>query len=294
MRAGTHDGATTMTERNFLSQLTGCFATPVAENPTVAMMEAGYRHHGLNARYVNCEVSAENLEAAARGAAAMGWTGFHCSLPHKVAVVPLLDDVAESAALIGAVNCVVIDDGRLRGENTDGKGFLASLNTVIDPREKSVIVLGAGGAARAICVELALAGATHITVVNRNVARGEELAALISERTPAAAVYQHWKSTVQIPAGTDVVVNATSIGLHPSIAAEPDIDYDAIAPGMVVADVVANPPRTAFLSRAAAHGATTLDGLGMLVNQGVLSIELWTGAVADPAPMRLALEEIFG
>jgi shikimate dehydrogenase len=283
-----------MTEPTFLSQLTGCFATPIAENPTVAMMEAGYRHHDLNARYINCEVSPENLAAAIRGAAAMGWLGFHCSLPHKVAVVPLLDEMAESATLIGAVNCVVIDDGRLRGENTDGKGFLASLRTVADPRGKSVVVLGAGGAARAVCVELALAGAAHITVVNRSAPRGTELVALIGSRTPATAVYQSWESTVSIPAGADIVVDATSIGLYPAIADEPDIDYDTILPGMVVADVVANPPRTAFLTRAATRGATTLDGLGMLVNQGVLSIELWTGVVADPAPMRLALEEILG
>lgn len=283
-----------MTEPHFLSRLTGCFATPIAENPTVAMMEAGYEHHGLNARYINCEVTPDNLGAAVRGAMAMGWLGFHCSLPHKVAVVPLLDEVAESARLIGAVNCVVIDDGRLRGENTDGKGFLASVATVIDPKGRSVVVLGAGGAARAICVELALAGAAHITVVNRSASRGTELADLIGSRTPATAVYQNWESTVPIPAGTDIVVNATSIGLYPASADGPDIDYDTVTRGMVVADVVANPPRTAFLTRAAEHGAATLDGLGMLVNQGVLSIELWTGIAADPAPMRLALEEIFG
>src|SRR5260370_25623471 len=105
---------------NFLSQLTGSFSTPSAENPTVAMVEAAYRHHGLDARYINCDVSSENLGDAVRGARAMGWLGFNCSIPHKVAVIAHLDEVAESAAVIGAVNCVVNRVGRLIGENTDG------------------------------------------------------------------------------------------------------------------------------------------------------------------------------
>ena len=146
---------------NFLSTITGCFAQPAAENPTVAMVEAAYRAAGLDARYLNCEVAPADLGDAVRGARAMQWAGFNCSIPHKVAVIEHLDELASSAAIIGAVNCVVRRDGRLIGENTDGQGFLTSLRTVVDPAGKRVVVLGAGGAARAISVETALAGASR-------------------------------------------------------------------------------------------------------------------------------------
>ena len=163
---------------------------PAAENPTVAMVEAAYRHHGLDARYLNCEVAPEALGDAVRGARAMGWAGFNCSIPHKVAVIEHLDGLGESAAVIGAVNCVVERDGRWIGENTDGQGFMEALRTVVDPAGRSLVILGAGGAARAIAVEAALAGAASITVVNRGRERGEELAALLADaagrRTPRA------------------------------------------------------------------------------------------------------------
>ena len=177
---------------NFLSTLTGCFAQPAAENPTVAMVEAAYRAAGLDARYLNCEVAPGGLGDAVRGARAMGWAGFNCSIPHKVAVVDHLDELAPSASIIGAVNCVVRRGDRLVGENTDGQGFLTSLRTVVDPAGADVVVFGAGGAARAITVESALAGAASITVVNRDQRRGETLAHLLAERTPTDATFVSW------------------------------------------------------------------------------------------------------
>lgn len=279
---------------SFLSLLTGVFASPVAENPTGLMVEAAYRHHGVAARYVNCEVSPANLEAAVRGAVAMGWVGFNCSLPHKVAVLPMLDEVAESAALIGAVNCVVIEAGHLRGENTDGQGFLTSLRTVIDPRGQVVLLLGAGGAARAIAVELALAGACRIVIANRSAHRAIELARHVCERTPADAVGLDWVGPLAVPDDVGILVNATSIGLFPHLDARPDVDYATLRAGIVVADVIPNPPRTAFLAAAEEHGCVTLDGLGMLVNQAVIGIKLWTGVDADPLVMRHVLDDLFG
>lgn len=281
-------------ELNFLSVLTGCFATPVAENPTVAMVEAAYRAMGLDARYINCDVAPADLGDAVRGARAMGWRGFNCSLPHKVAVIDFIDDLAPSAEIIGAVNCVINNDGRLTGENTDGKGFLTSLRTVIDPRGKRVAVLGAGGASRAIAIETALAGAASITVVNRDAARGKAVVQLVAAHTPAMAEFVPWQGDYVVPADTDVLINATSIGLFPGVDDVPAVDFASIRSGMVVADVIPNPPRTAFLERAAARGAETLDGLGMLVNQGVIGIRLWTGREPDAKVMRAALEAIFG
>jgi shikimate dehydrogenase len=282
---------------SFLSTLTGSFAMPAAENPTVAMVEAAYRHHGIDARYLNCEVPPEALADAVRGARAMGWVGFNCSLPHKVAVIEHLDGLGESAALIGAVNTAVWRGGAWIGENTDGQGFMAALRTVVDPAGKSLVILGAGGAARAIAVEAALAGAARITVVNRGRERGEKLAALLSTLGAAApsgvagaAAFVPWSGDLSVPEGTDVLVNATSIGLFPDVDARLPLDPETLR-GMVVADVIPNPPRTRLIRDAEARGCTVLDGLGMLVNQGVIAIRHWTGVDPDPAVMRAALED---
>jgi shikimate dehydrogenase len=277
---------------DFLQPLTGSFAMPAGENPTVAMVEAAYRHHGLPWRYINCEVAPQDLGAAVAGARAMGWRGFNCSIPHKVAVIDHLDGLGESAEIIGAVNTIVRRGDRLIGENTDGKGFVKALQEVVDPAHKSVVLFGAGGAARAVAVELALAGAARIAVVNRGRARGEEVAALIAGRTPAEAEYVPWAGTFRIPEGTDIVINATSIGLYPNVDETLDVDVDTLRTEMVVADGIHNPPLTRLLRAARARGCRTADGLGMLVNQGVIGIKLWTGVDADAAVMRQALLDL--
>jgi shikimate dehydrogenase len=279
---------------NFLSVLTGSFATPAAENPTVAMIEAAYRHHGLDARYVNCDVAPDALGDAVRGARAMGWVGFNCSIPHKVAVVEHLDGLGDSAAAIGAVNCVVRRERGYIGENTDGQGFLTSLRTVADPAGRALVVFGAGGAARAIAVEAALAGAASITIVNRDPHRGADLVRALNDRTPARAELVVWDHTYVVPDSADIVVNATSIGLFPDADGRLDLDPDSLRPGLVVADVIPNPPRTPLIRDAEARGCTVLDGLGMLVNQGVISVRHWTGIDADAAVMRRTVEDLFG
>ncbi|UTW11512.1 shikimate dehydrogenase [Marinobacterium rhizophilum] len=279
---------------NFLSELTGSFSRPSAENPTVAMMEAAYRHHGLDWRYINCEVAPEDLGAAVLGARAMGWAGFNCSIPHKVAVIEHLDGLGESARIIGAVNTVVRRGDRLEGENTDGQGFVESLAPVLDLAGKTVVLLGAGGAARAVAVELALAGVARIWVLNRDPGRGQALAHLINSKTPARADFVPWDRTFAVPAGTDVLVNATSIGLYPDLEACPDIDLASLRPGLVVADAIPNPPRTALIRAAEARGCRVLDGLGMLVNQGRIAIRYWSGIEADARVMRACLERVLG
>jgi shikimate dehydrogenase len=226
-----------------------------------------------------------------RGALAMGWAGFNCSLPHKVTVIEHLDGLGASAELIGAVNCVVVRAGRLVGENTDGQGFLASLRTVVEPAGRHLVLFGAGGAARAIAVEAALAGAALLTIVNRNVAHAEALAELVNARTPARAQARPWDRPVAIPDDADIVVNATSIGLGEG-EARLALVADSLRAGLVVADVIPNPPRTALIRDAEARGCVVLDGLGMLVNQALVAIELWTGRRADPGVMRSALERV--
>ena len=278
---------------NFCPALVGSMSQGAAGNPTVAMMEAAFAHHQLDWRYINMEVSPEELGAAVRGAKSMGYRGFNCSLPHKVTVIEHLDGLGESAALMGAVNCVVRRGDRFIGENTDGKGFLKSLESITVARGKSVVLFGSGGAARAIAVELALAGAKKITIVNRTQERGAELAALLRDKLKIESGGVHWSETFFVPAGTDIVINATSIGLYDA-EARLDIDTDSLQPGMVVADVIGNPPRTRWIRDAQSRGCAALDGLGMLVNQGIIGVQYWTGIEPDAVVMRRALEKSLG
>lgn len=277
---------------NFLLPLTGSFAQPAAENPTVAMIESAYRHHGLDWRYINVEVAPDDLADAVRGARAMGWRGFNCSIPHKVAVIDHLDGLGKSAEIIGAVNTIVRDGDRLIGENTDGRGFVAALKSVVDPAGKSVVLFGAGGAARAVAVEMALAGAARITVVNRSEGRGRAVVDLLNDRTDTQASYASWDGKFVVPSGSDIVIHATSVGLYPDVDAMPDIDTDSLTPEMVVADGIHNPPLTRLLQAARDRGCKTVDGLGMLVQQGMIGVKYWTGVDVDPQVMRRALLDL--
>lgn len=286
-------------ELNFKQELTACYGQPVAENPTQVMIEAAYRHHGLDWRYLTIEVAPQDLRDAVRGARAMGFRGFNCTIPHKVAVIEHLDGLGESASLMGAVNCVVRRGDKLIGENTDGKGFVKSLRELVDPTGNHVVMFGAGGAARAIGVEVALAGATKITLINRSASRGEQLAQLLADRVKVDVKFVRWDQTYKIPEDADILINATSIGLYPDVTARLDFDVTTLRPGMVVADVIPNPPKTLLVQDAIARQCKVIDGLGMLVNQGIIGVEYWTQATTgkqispEASVMRTALEDVF-
>ena len=278
---------------SFRHELTGSFSQGSYSNPTVAMVEASYKANDLHFRYVNCEVNPDQLEAAVAGARAMNWKGFNCSIPHKVSVIQYLDGLGESASLIGAVNCVVNRDGKLIGENTDGKGFLKSFLEITPAKGKTIVLLGAGGAARAIAVELALAGASKFYIVNRSQKRGEELTNLLNEKTGATAEFIEWNRTYAIPKDAEVVINSTSMGMI-NTEGKQDIDYDSIHSDLLVADVIVNPPQTHFLNQCADQGATTLQGLGMVVNQAVIAIQYWTGVEVAAKDLNDELLSVLG
>ncbi|MDO4343240.1 MAG: shikimate dehydrogenase [Eubacteriales bacterium] len=279
--------------KNYRAELTGCFGCPIDENPTGVLMEAGYAAKNLNYRYLTIRLEDGQLETAMKAVRIFGMRGVNLTIPHKVKVLPYLDELSPAAEIIGAVNTVIVRDRKLIGENTDGKGFVRSLaDSGISPAQKNVAILGAGGAARAIAVECALAGASEITIINRTPARGEELARLVGEKTAARARFLPWTDAMAIPENTDILVQATNIGLFPD-ASLPDINYDSIHPGMTATDVVFNPPMTGFLEKAAARGAGIITGLGMLVNQGALNFELWTGEKAPYEIMYEALKKEF-
>ncbi len=169
---------------NYKAELVGVLGQPIAENPTIVMIEAAFKAKGLNWRYQNFEVRAADLAGAMTGIRALGLQGINLTIPHKIAVLEYLDEIAPDAALIGAVNTVRREGDKLIGENTDGKGFLRSLreDASLEPVAKKVVILGAGGAARAIGVELALAGASQVIIVNRNQERGQQLVDHLNEK----------------------------------------------------------------------------------------------------------------
>lgn len=281
---------------SYRAELVGVFGHPVAENPTIIMQEEGFKALGLNWRYLTIEVRPEQLADAVRGLRSFNMAGINLTIPHKVAVLPFLDDLSPAAELVGAVDTVVREGDRLVGHNTDGKGFVRSVREEagVDPRGKHIVFLGAGGAARAMSVEMALAGASHITIVNRTPERGQELVRLLRAKTPAGAEFAPWRGKYVVPAGADILVNATSLGLYPNVKSAPLVALGSIRPDLLVCDVIPNPPHTAFLRTAEARGARTLDGLGMLVTQGAIAFKLWTGHEAPVAVMRQALEKVFG
>ncbi|MEO8593731.1 MAG: shikimate dehydrogenase [Candidatus Solibacter sp.] len=276
---------------NFKAELVACFGRPVAENPTGAMQEAAFQSLGLNWRYLTVEVSPESLRDAIAGVRAFGMRGINLTIPHKVAVIEHLDEIAPDAAIIGAVNTVRREGDRLIGENTDGKGFLRGLRQDggIEPKGKRMVVLGAGGASRAIVTELALAGAADILVVNRSIDRGRQMVDDLTAKTKASIRFQAWPMMYAVPGDVDVLVNATSIGLYPDIDAMPAVDLASAGAGMLVCDAVINPPDTRLLQAARQQGLPVLDGLSMLVYQGVIGFELWTGQKAPEAVMKAAL-----
>jgi shikimate dehydrogenase len=260
-------------------ELVGVFGHPVAENPTCVMQEAAFEALGLRWRYLTIDVEQQALPDAIRGIRALGMRGINLTIPHKVAVIPLLDEVSPDAAMIGAVNTVRRQGSRLIGENTDGKGFLRGVREEagIDLAGMHVVVLGAGGAARAITVELALAGVAQLTIVNRSVERGKTLCEDLKSRTRAKARFVPWQGTYVVGGDPDILVNATSIGLVPDVEAMPAVDLKGARPDLLVCDVVPNPPQTRLIQTARSLGLRTLTGLPMLVYQGAIGFEMWTG-----------------
>ena len=267
---------------------------PVVQSVSPAMHNAALAQMGLDGVYVAFDVTPEGLADAVRGLQALGIGGINCTIPHKEALLPLMDELSEEAAFIGAVNTIVFSEGRRIGHNTDAPGFLASLRAEgADPAGKEVLVLGAGGSARAVVVALARSGA-RVTVANRTVERAEELASQLNAKFHANAVRAvELRAEVLGPtvAGADIIVNTTSLGMNPHSEGMPELPVDRIRPDAFVYDLIYNPLETRLLREARQRGARGAHGAGMLARQGALALELWTGR---PAPAELMEQVILG
>lgn len=277
-----------------LPRLFFCIGDPVVGNPTEHMVEHAFGAMGFPGRYLTCRVTKEELAPSLWGLRALGFAGGNVTAPHKQTVLQYLDELSESALLCKAVNCITRkSDGTYYGDNTDGKGFLQSLTERgLSVKDKKVIILGSGGAASAIAVELVLAKAGEVVLVNRTEERSHSLAKRLSGISSTLLSVNRWIGTYAIPCDADIVVQATSVGLFSSTACV-DVAFSKRNSALIACDVVFNPIQTLFLQRAQEAGCTLVDGLGMLVNQGMLGIQQWTGKIPHQEGMRGALVEAF-
>lgn len=272
------------------TQKVGLLGHPVIHSKSPEMMNQAFQALNLPFVYMAYDVEPDQLGQAVNGMRALGFRGWNVTIPHKVAVMKWLDEVEESAREIGAVNTVIRQGKKLIGTNTDGEGYMRSLlqETRLDLTGCRILILGAGGAARAVGYTLAKAGAEGIFITNRTAMKGKELAERLSRWCPARFVEgEHVKDVIR---NTDLLIQTTSVGMSPDVDGIP-LDPDWLHGEMVVSDLVYHPRETRLLREAKARGARVHSGMGMLVYQAALAFEKWTGAVAPVDRMQKTLEE---
>jgi shikimate dehydrogenase len=273
--------------------LYGVIGDPVRHSKSPIMLNRAFRERGINGSYAAFHVTPNQLEQALAGVRGLGFRGLNVTIPHKIEVMAFLDEVHEGARAAGAVNTVVNENGRLIGYNTDGIGYVRSLKEEVesDLTGKTIVVLGAGGAARGILWALAQENPTAIMLANRTEEKAIELAASFSLELHISVI--PWKTLREVCAYADVVINTTSVGMSPHVDAVP-IDTTWLKSGSVVSDLIYNPLKTTFLQQAEQRGCKIHGGLGMFIYQGAYAFEYWTGQPAPVEVMRAAVLESFG
>jgi len=270
------------------TKVVGIIGYPITHSLSPVMHNAAFARLGLDFVYAPYEVKPESLGKAVQGLAAAGVVGFNVTIPHKERIFEFLDRIDPKAKELGAVNTVRVEQGRLVGYNTDAPGFLLSLKKSVDPYGKSVLVLGAGGSARAVVFSLLEAGISQLAIANRSLDRAQQLVDDIISVVPIKLISLPDSEINQTIRQADIIINATPVGLKPDDP--PVISMEMIRPGQVVYDLVYNPPETQLLKQAKAKGAITQNGLEMLVYQGALAFELWTGQKPPIDIMQQALQ----
>jgi shikimate dehydrogenase len=275
-------------------QMTGMLGHPVAENPIDLMFDAVYAHYGLPWQFwKNNIVSEADLALALQALRPLGYRGMAITVPWKVAVIPLLDAVDDDVRAIGAANYMTIEDGRLIGHNNDGKGVVKAIAKQAPLTGQRVVMLGAGGAGRAMAVEIAWAGAAHLTLVTRREEQGREVAERVRQATGVPCDWQPWQSQVQVPEGTTMLMNATHLGCAPELEPVP-LAWETLPPGCLAVDVITNPRITPFLATARERGCPVVDGVEMLVQLAMQIFERWTGVTPEEAVFQQAVAAALG
>jgi shikimate dehydrogenase len=275
--------------------LVGVLGYPVRHSASPPMHNAAFAALGMDWVYVPFTVAPENIGAALAGVRALGMAGVNVTVPLKERVAPHLDGITERARAVGAVNTVAHEDGRLLGDSTDGPGFLAALETAgVNPDGRTVVVLGAGGSARSVVYALAGAGA-RVIVANRGVERARALAEEFAARGKIQAIPLEEIALGAALADAAVLVNTTSVGMHPREDEMPPVPADALRPDLFVTDLIYNPGETRLLALARSRGCSTQNGVEMLVQQGALAFSRWTGVERPPLDaMRRAVRAAIG
>ncbi len=280
------------------TRLVGVIGWPIEHSLSPAMQNAALREMGLNWTYLAFAVEPERVGDAVAGARGLGLVGLNVTIPHKAAVIEHLDEVDESVEALGVANTIVNADGRLLGHNTDGAGFLRSLaEHGHSVSGRAVAVIGAGGAARSVAYACARAGARSLAVLNRTPERAEEVAELVRARAGLSAVTAlplTGADAQEAVESADLIVDCTSVGMYPHVDVEPVVPPSWLRPGQVVVDLTYNPLETVLLRAAAEAGAATVDGAGMLVHQGAISLRHWSGQEPPVETMRRALLAALG
>ncbi|MGB9887030.1 MAG: shikimate dehydrogenase [Moorellales bacterium] len=276
----------------------GIIGWPVEHSVSPAMHNAALTALGLDGVYVPFYVAPPDLEAALKGLWALGVRGANVTVPHKEAVIPFLSRLSPEAKAIGAVNTLVREDGGWTGYNTDGVGFVRSLEEELGLAVggRRALLLGAGGAARAVAFALAGAGAGVITLANRSRERAEVLARDLARQAQAEVhvLPLEPEALAGALAESDLLINCLPVGMYPRVEEMPPVPVEKLSSNLVVCDLIYNPRSTRLLQAAQARGCRTLDGLPMLVAQGAVAFELWTGKSAPRETMRLAAEQALG
>ncbi|WP_027417707.1 shikimate dehydrogenase [Aneurinibacillus terranovensis] len=276
-------------EINSRTIFTGLFGHPVGHSLSPLMHNRAFEVLGLNYRYGAFDIHSSQLESAVAGIRSLGLRGVNVTVPYKVDVIPYLDEIDEEARLIGAVNTIVNENGRLIGYNTDGRGYVRSLieECGLQLEQESVLLLGAGGAARGVAVALLRTGVKRLTIANRTVKKAEQLAldlSRVSEQATGIRAISMEEVAGAITKST-ILVQTTSIGMHPNIEESP-IPSSLLHPDLLVSDLIYNPLKTKLQRDAEAMGTRTHSGVGMFIYQGALSFEYWTGREAPVEVMR--------
>ncbi|WP_209122961.1 shikimate dehydrogenase [Alkalihalobacillus sp. BA299] len=278
-----------------MGKLFGLIGHPVGHSMSPSMHNDAFRLLNQEHHYHAFDVSEKDLEAAVTGIRALEISGFNVTIPHKVEVIKYLDEVDAEAKLIGAVNTVVNVSGRLIGYNTDGEGYLQSLlkTTGDQLHNMKVLVIGAGGAARAVYTVLSRYSVSELHIANRTKEKARHLATECNQRRIEGTVWSLEEAEEQLDL-FDLIINTTSVGMSPRVAELP-IQLDKLKADAVVSDLIYNPLKTKLLQEAEAKGATIINGVGMFVEQGALAFEKWTGTAPDRKHMeKVVLQQLGG
>ncbi len=272
----------------------GLIGWPIAHSLSPHMHNAAFAALGLDWQYSLFPTEPTDFDQRMRGLSAENIVGGNVTMPHKQTVMRYLDVISQEAQIIGAINTIYMRDGKLHGTNADSIGFVRAMQEIgHDPRGMTVAVLGAGGMARAAVFALAKAGAERIFIVNRTVERAQALRDKLCPIFPNCDLTFHplsAESLDQLPDDIDMIANTTSVGMKPLEDATPWPDEIPLPANAFFYDVIYKPAETRFLQRAAAEGHATLNGIGMLIHQGTVGFELWTGHIAPLDVMRQACE----